>query len=76
MSTRTLYMHTLDGKPANFECTIGFSHLYVVCGISRVKLVPSLRQIRREQRACIADNTPPKISGERLDYVLVEVPRA
>lgn len=41
---KTRYMHTLDGKPAEY-CD------GVVCFSSRrIKLVDSLKQIRREQR--------------------------
>lgn len=44
MKKRTFYMHTLDGLPAAFfdGRSVCFTH-------KRVLLVPSLRQIRREQ---------------------------
>lgn len=43
----TLYMHTLDGKPASYYEKDG-----VCFTIRRIRLAKSLRQIRREQEAC------------------------
>jgi hypothetical protein len=42
----TLYMHTLDGKPASY-----FERDGVCFTNRRIKLAKSLRQIRREQAA-------------------------
>lgn len=78
MKTRTMYMHTLDGKPASYSGH-GSPYVYFVGGRNRVKLVPSLRQIEREQRAaCVEAVRDPSqhewADPKRYGYVLVEVP--
>lgn len=48
---KTLYMHTLDGQPAEFQ----ENGNYVAFAHRRIKLASSLRQIRREQQAAIQE---------------------
>ena len=78
MKTRTMYMHTLDGKPASYDTRFG-SYLYFVSGRNRVKLVPTLKQIRDEQfqaqtAASAYPSTDEWSDPSRYGYVLVEVP--
>lgn len=81
---RTLYMHTLDGKPASFGWTYAdekgqMAYIHFVNGHTRGKLAASLRQIRREQRLAINAASArgqthwanPRLYG----YVLVAVPQ-
>jgi hypothetical protein len=72
---RTWYMHTIDGKPALFaDDTLCFA-----VGRHVVTLVPSLAQIRREQRADRAwydTNMPQMQVRGRLGYVLVRLPES
>lgn len=74
---KTLYMHTLDGQPASFD---GKDYIYFASRRAPAMLVPSLRQIRREQQKEIARIVSDKgvLGGaailERLDYIRVEIP--
>lgn len=83
-----MYMHTLDGQPATYSDGYDSPYLWFASKGHRgraAKLVPSLRQISREQQRCIAEAwklwtaLAPEMRGERpsikrYDYVLVEVP--
>lgn len=63
----TLYMHTLDGKPASYYPKDG------VCFASRkITLVKSLRQIRREQHRCKTMRTGHD-NAFKYDYVTVRI---
>jgi hypothetical protein len=87
-TTRTMYLHTLDGKPASFNQWRDMEFLNFAAGGHRSRaatLVGSLDQIRREQQQCIRSDwqqwtmTKPEHRGERpsmnrYGYVLVEVP--
>jgi len=89
MSTRLMYMHTLDDEPATFGVYGEAEYLWFASnGHAKraAKLVPTLRQIRREQQRCIAfewkewSAKKPDVRGEppsikRYGYVLCEVPR-
>jgi hypothetical protein len=85
---RVMYMHTLDGKPACFDMLPqrggAIPYIYFAGGRHAVKLVPTLRQIRREQQATVASEwrewtaRNPEFRGERpsikrYGYVLVSV---
>jgi hypothetical protein len=79
--TRTMYMHTLDGRPANIQrWTRGDVSFFYAVGRNRARLVPSLAQIRSEQREYFLylRARGSDVEGERhaLSYVLVEVPVA
>jgi hypothetical protein len=86
--TRTMYLHTFDEKPASY-CDMHGSQFLVFAGARHrsraATLVPSLAQIHREQRRCLASDwrewlaTKPehrrdKPRDTRYGYVLVEVP--
>lgn len=78
--TKTMYMHTLEGKPATFAamCREEVKYLFFAGGRHRVQLVGSLREIRRQQAA--AQETARREKSEwadpkRYGYVLVEVPQ-
>jgi hypothetical protein len=87
MSTRTMYLHTIDGKPASFCDMHGMRFLAFAGAGHRSRaatLVPSRRQIEREQQLCLASDwgewtdRKPEHRGERPNvnrygYVLVEV---
>lgn len=88
VTKRTMYMHTLDGKPAAFADMHGRQFLFFASTGHRsraAKLVPSRRQIEREQQACIRSDWKdwdeyPALrrempSSRRYGYVLVEVPK-
>lgn len=82
---RTMYMHTFDGQPAVMQrnTLAGTAWLELVEGRNRVRLVPSLRQIRSDWNEC-ADTYATECPGDpragveyirrRCGYVLVEVP--
>lgn len=87
--TKTMYMHTLDGRPASCDASSeGGPYLYFVSsrrGARGAKLVASRRQIYLEQQACIRDEwkrwmaTKPEFRGghpslSHYGYVRVEVP--
>ena len=77
--TRTMYMHTLDGKPATFAVMWReeVEFLFFAGGRHRVQLVASLREIRRQQQAAIraAQRDKSQWADAKLyGYVLVEVP--
>lgn len=64
---RWLYMHTLNGMPAEFH--VGDKHVYVEKAVTR--LAGSLRQIRREQKVSAAwfverGHDPPKYGYVRI----------
>jgi len=79
---RFAYLHTLDGKPA----TVGWNgapYLYKVHGLggSRAKLVPTLKQLKREQRECQRScrgqgyfNVPDLADPKRYGFVRVLLP--
>ena len=62
-ATRVMYMHTLDGKPANFTWTreqrgdeiVEVPYVYFAGARRPAELVPSLRQLKREQRMALED---------------------
>lgn len=73
---KTMYMHTIDGKPATFD---GKDYIYFVGGRNKAMLVPTLAQLRREQLldidAKVRDGGPfTAVRREAYSYVLVEVP--
>lgn len=74
--TRTMYMHTLDGKPAGYQDVLGSPQVYFAGFRDKVTLAPTLRELRRQQAA--ARREYELISGREQDrrygYVLVEVP--
>lgn len=73
--TRTMYMHTLEGKPASFSEYRGEPYIHFVGGRTRVKLATSRQQIRREQaRARDAARPSHWADADLYGYVLVEVP--
>jgi len=77
---RTMYLHTIDGQPANFDDRRG-ARLYFAGGYGKsgaASLVPTLAQIRREQARVVAEDernpirrNPPPF---RYGYVRVVVP--
>jgi len=75
--TRTMFMHTIDGKPADYErgeqITFASPGRYARRGIV---LVPSIKQIRAEENASrqwrIARGCA--VAGWDYGYVRVEVP--
>lgn len=79
---KTMYQHTLDGSPAAFDEHPDYVHF--VGGRNKVRLVPTLRQLRREQQRAIAECWKEVARGNeaqrdwarrsRYGYVLVEVP--
>lgn len=88
MATRTMYMHTFDGKPASFN-QYGEAYYLAFAGAGHRRraavLVSSLDQIRHEHGLCIRYDlrewkalapefrgSPPSVN--RYGYVLVEVP--
>lgn len=84
-ATRTMYLHTLDGKPARFEewweggaaCAMVVwieDGAYSAGPRSRVTLCTSLDQIRREQARSSAYRTTRGFPAQRYGYVRVEVP--
>jgi hypothetical protein len=78
-STRMMYMHTIDGRPAFYEGADGQVVFAPVGRYARAGavLVPNLQQVRQEQRAStkwrIAHGF--NIDGFDYGYVRVEVPR-
>jgi hypothetical protein len=83
-TTHTLYMHTLDGKPASFRRTPGLgAYLYFIGGRYKAQLRASLSEIRREWGECLdtyeaehpGEHAAVNAQYERYGYVLVEVPR-
>jgi hypothetical protein len=77
--TRTMYMHTIDGKPASYDEPWGRPYLYFAGGRSRrsrAKLVPTLTQLRHEQIAAAQVRIAEGLTDDRAryGYVLVEVP--
>lgn len=84
--SRTMYMHTLDRRPASYCDMHGHQFLAYAAEGHRsraAQLVASRRQIHREQQACIAaewkdfnacgNPKPERPSAARYGYVLVEV---
>jgi hypothetical protein len=75
MGTRTMYMHTLDGKPACMDRD--GTQIVFARGRYRARLVDSLREIRREQRQSVKWRMEQGFNIDfRHGYVLVEVPSA
>jgi hypothetical protein len=70
MKTKTMYMHTLDGKPAAFNSTENY--VYFCSGREPVVLVESLKQIRRAQK--LDRDKWPNAAPFKYGYVLVKVP--
>jgi hypothetical protein len=73
---KTMCMHTIDGKPASFD---GKDYIWLANGRSQVTLVPSLRELRRQQRLDMQGKTRESgtftaVSREAYGYVLVAVP--
>lgn len=65
------YMHTIDGKPAFFH---GGQICFVRQGVAMSELlVPTLRQIRREQQAAIAYRREKGWRVFGYDYIRVRV---
>ena len=73
MKTRTMYMHTMDGRPASFDEQGGWLYFVDSCARSNATLVPTLRQVRREQRIA-RENTFDIPRKPRYDYVRVAIP--
>lgn len=69
----TMYMHTLDGKPAYWvDGEIYFYATYQRPGIS---LQPNLRIIRRQQQHCIRSRLSAGLPNDfEYGHVRVEVP--
>lgn len=79
----SMYMHTLDGKPANCERVGKRTHLYYLLQRSVAKLRPALSDIRGDWNECLETyerlNAPCAREAlhaefKRYGYVLVEVP--
>lgn len=71
----TMYMHTLDGKPA-LLCrgfAKGEEYIAFAGGTTPVMLVPTLPQIRREQ-GLAERNEANRQDATRYGYVRVDVP--
>lgn len=70
------YMHLVYGYPAQFSV----QHKLILLAQSRdrVRLVPSLKQIRAEQKACIATRIAYGYDADPADYgyALVRVVRS
>ncbi len=67
--SRNLYMHTIDGKPAEYrDAGIYFA------GTKVYRFATSLKQIRREQQKAIASRN--KYGWPKMDYgyVLLKIP--
>lgn len=77
---KTMYLHTLDEKPASFDDSRGAYIHFAGGGRNHpIKLADSLRQIRREQRAAMRENKANGIVGvewvpSRYGYARVEIP--
>lgn len=85
--TKTMYMQTLDGRPAIYQTFAARSWIAYASGRTRAKLLSSLAEIRHQQRLALdtAEQDYADVSqGERdaavremydsFGYVLVEVP--
>ena len=66
MASRDIYIHTINGHPGTFD---GWQVCYSVKGSNRHNTpAKSLRQIKREQRACIANRRAAGFSANPSDY--------
>lgn len=71
---QTWYMHTIDNEPASFDPQDDY--IYFVGSQHKAMLVPTLRQIRREQQKAIrASKLARALDGAHFGYVKVEVPK-
>lgn len=72
MKRRVMYMHTIDGYPAKY---LERNRQITFAGKRGIRLVPSLAQIRREQRATVEWRTAQGYGDHdtKYGYVLVEV---
>lgn len=61
---RTMYMHTLQGRPASYEADLRYIHF--VGGRNIAKLVPTLKQLRREQQAAMEQSA--REGGAALEW--------
>lgn len=67
MSTKTFYMHTIDGRPGQFQPSFKqVSYAGRHCG----RLATSLEQIRREQKID-QDNKSPNSGPYELGYIRI-----
>jgi hypothetical protein len=75
MTTRTMYMHLLDGRPAIFvEFRDGTAWLANAGRRNKVPLCVTRAELNKQQRACMySDKTRGESSGE-YSHVLVKVP--
>lgn len=77
MKTRTMYMHTLDGKPANYSDIRG-QQIGYPSSRTPIRLVATLRQVREQQaKVCTAAHFAGNAewaNRHRYGYVRVEVP--
>jgi hypothetical protein len=66
---RSYYLHTIDGKPAEFN------HPYICFSNKRIKLADSLAQIRQEHDVTLANDDEAGKRGEFIyGYVTVVLP--
>ncbi len=78
--TRTLYMHTFDGKPATSVWYLGGDFVFTATPRGRIRMETSLKSLRRTQKR--AREHAAKLGGHeefavasRYGYRLVEVPQ-
>lgn len=79
--TRTMYMHTLDGKPATGIWYRAGHVMWVATPHQRIRLEDSLAAVRKTQARCVehaeylGDGYEEWAIKSRYGYVLVEVPQ-
>jgi hypothetical protein len=83
---KTMYMHTIEGRPATFawmterrgEKVVHVPYMYFASARHPAKLLHTLRHLRMEQRWAINDakryNANWKADFANYDYIRVEVP--
>lgn len=69
---KTMYMHTIDGRPAAFSP--GGKYLYHCSNRTQVMLVPTLRRLRREQAISRENSMLARAGASTYGYTLVAVP--
>jgi hypothetical protein len=75
--TRKVYMHLLDGKPAEFDAERNYMYF---AGKRVTRFATSLAQIRREQQKALAEasswgaNQKEWTNPARYDYIIVWLP--
>jgi len=70
----TYYMHTRDGKPGTWDEICSVPYIFFADKLHPVRLVLSLRQIRREQEAAAAWHKEWGYSLPTFGYVRVRLP--